>query len=58
MGFPCVSDGKESTCIEGDLGSIPGFRRSLVEGKVYPLQYFGFENSMDCIAHGVTKSQT
>ena len=28
------------------------------EGKVYPLQYSGLENSMDCIVHGVTKSQT
>ena len=24
----------------------------------YPLQYSGLENSVDCIAHGVTKSQT
>ena len=24
----------------------------------YPLQYSGLENSMDCIAHGVTKSRT
>ena len=24
----------------------------------YPLQYSGLENSMDCIVHGVTKSQT
>ena len=24
----------------------------------YPLQYSGLENSMDCIAHGVAKSQT
>ena len=28
------------------------------EGKSYPLQYSGLENSMDCIAPGVTKSQT
>ena len=26
--------------------------------KGYPLQYSGLENSMDCIVHGVTKSQT
>ena len=25
MGFPGDSDGKESTCNVGDLGSIPGF---------------------------------
>ena len=28
------------------------------EGKDYVLQYPGLENSMDCIAHGVAKSQT
>ena len=39
-------------------GSIPGSGRSAGEGKGYPLQYSGLENSMDCIVHGVTKSQT
>ena len=28
------------------------------EGKGYQLQYSGLENSVDCIAHGVAKSQT
>ena len=42
----------------GDLGSIPGLGRSPGEGKGYPLQYFGLENSMDCIVHGVAKSWT
>ena len=42
----------------GDLGSVSGFGRSPREGKGYPLQYSGLENSMDCIVHGVTKSQT
>ena len=28
------------------------------EGNSYPLQYSGLENSMGCIIHGVTKSQT
>ena len=32
MGFPGGSDGKESTCNAGDLGSIPGLRRSPGEG--------------------------
>ena len=36
----------------GDLGSIPGLGRSPGEGKDYPLQYSGLENSMDCIAGG------
>ena len=42
----------------GDLGSIPGLGRSPGEGKGYPLQYSGLENLMDCIVHGVAKSQT
>ena len=42
----------------GDLGSIPGLGRSRGEGKGYPLQYSGLENSMDCTVHGVSKSQT
>ena len=57
LGFPCGSAGKQSTCNVGDLGLIPGLGRSLGEGKGYPLQYSGLENSMDCI-HGVAKSQT
>ena len=39
LGFPGGSDGKESTCNEGDLGSIPGLGRSAGEGINYPLQY-------------------
>ena len=58
LGFPCGSAGKESTCDAGDLGSIPGLRRSPGEGKGYPLQYSGLENSTDCIVHGVSKSRT
>ena len=58
MGFPCGSAGKESTCNAGGLGSIPGLGRSPGEGKGYPLQYSGLENSMDYSVHGVVKSQT
>ena len=58
LGFPDSSVGKESTYNAGDLGLIPGLGRSPGEGKDYPLQYSGLENSMDCIAHGVTKSRT
>ena len=36
----------------------PWVGRSLGEGKGYPLQYSGQENSMDCIVHGGAKSQT
>ena len=42
----------------GDLGSIPGLGKSPGEGKGYPLLYSDLENSMDCIARGITKSQT
>ena len=49
MGFPGGSDNKESTCNVGDLGLIPGLGRSPGEGKGYPLQYSGLENSMDYI---------
>ena len=44
MGFPDVSDGKESSCNVGDLGSILGSRRSPGEGNDYPLQYSYLEN--------------
>ena len=58
LGFPDSSVSKESTCNSGDLGLIPGLGRSPGEGKGYPFQYPGLENPMDCIVHGVTKSQT
>ena len=58
MGFPGGSAGKESTCNAVYLALIPGLGRSPGEGNSYPLQYFGLENSMDCIVHGVTKSWT
>ena len=58
LGFPCGSPSKESTYNAGDLGLIPGLRRYSGEGKGYPLQYSGLQNSMDCIVHVATKSQT
>ena len=54
----CGSAGKESACNSGDPGSIPGSGRSPGEGKGYPFQYSGLENSVDCVVHGVTKSRT
>ena len=59
-GFPCGSAGRESACNVGDLGLIPGLERSSGggEGKGYPLQCSGLENSMDCIVYGVAMSQT
>ena len=63
MGFPGGSDGKESACSAGDLGSIPGSGESPGEGNVNPLQYSCLENSVDrgawpAVVHGVAKSQT
>ena len=46
------SAGKESACNAGDLGSIPGLGKAPGEGKGYPLQYPGLENSMDFIVQG------
>ena len=57
QGSPHSSVGKESACDTGDPGLIPGSGRSPGEGIGYPLQYSGLENAMDCIVHGVTKSQ-
>ena len=62
MGFPGGSDSKESTCSEGDLGSIPGLGRSPGGEHGNPLQYSCLENPMDrgawqATVHEVTKSQ-
>ena len=52
LGLPCSSSGKESAYSVEDLRSIPGLGRSPGEGKGYPLQCSGLENSMDRIVHG------
>ena len=62
-GFPGGSDGKESACNTGDLGSIPGLGRSPRKGDGNPLQYSYLENPMDrrdcqALVHRVAKSQT
>ena len=58
-GFSRDSAGKESACNSEDLGSIHGLGRSPGEGKCYPLQYSGLENSVDSIlSMGLQKSQT
>ena len=46
-GFPGGSDGKESACNVGDLGSICGLGRSPGGGHGKPFQYSCLENSMD-----------
>ena len=53
LGFPGGSDGKESACNAGDLGSIPGLGSSPGEGNGYPLQYSCLENPMDRGAFGL-----
>ena len=47
MGFSGGSDGKESACNAGGMGSIPGSGRSLGEGNVYLFQDSCLENPMD-----------
>ena len=61
--FPGGSDGKESACSAGDLGSIPGSGRSPGGGNGNPLQYSFWENSMhrgawQVTVHRVPKSWT
>ena len=63
MDLPCSSDGEESACNAGDLGSIPGLGRSPGDGNGNSLQYSCLENPMDRGAWqaticGVEKSQT
>ena len=58
LGVTCGSAGKESACNVGNLGLIPGLGRSPGEGKGYPLQYFGLENSMDYSPWGHKESDT
>ena len=60
MGFPGGSDGEESACNVGDLGSIPRSGRSPGEGHGNPLWYPCLENPTDrgawwATVHGVTR---
>ena len=62
-GFPGSSNGKDSACNAGDLGSMPDLGRSPGEGNGNLLKYSCLENSMDrgiqqATVHGVAKSQT
>ena len=51
-GFPGGSDGKESACNAGALGSIPGVGRYPREGDGYPHKYSCLGNPMDRGAWG------
>ena len=60
MVFPGGSDAKESTCNAGDLGLIPGLRRSAGGGVATRSSIFAWRIPMDreawrAIVHGVTK---
>ena len=61
--LPGGSYSKESAYNAGDLGLIPGLRRSSAEESSNPLQYSCLENLMDrgawrATVHGVTKGRT
>ena len=61
--FPGGSDGKESACNVGDLGSIPGLGRSPGAGNCNPLQSSCLGSPMDrgawrATVHGVAKNLT
>ena len=58
-GVSCISGGFFTKCAirEAQL-QYKVNKIAFGEGKSYPLQYSGLENSKDCIVHGVTKCQT
>ena len=63
MGFPGGSDGNESACNVGDLGSIPGLGRSPGGGHGNPLQYSCLKDphgprSLRAAVRGFVMSQT
>ena len=64
LGSPHGSDGEESVCNAGDLGSIPGLGTSPGEGNGNSIQNSGLKNSMNrrgawqATVHGVLKSWT
>ena len=60
LGFPHSSVGKSSACNAGDLGSIPGSRRSPGEGNGNRFQYSCPDNPMDrgawrATVHGIAR---
>ena len=62
-GFLDGSDGKDSACIAGDPGLIPGWGESPGEGNGNPLQYPCLGNPLDrgawqATVPGVSKSWT
>ena len=59
MGFPGGSDGKESACIAGHLGSIPGLGRSPKEDMATHSSILAMDRgAWQATVHGVAKSRT
>ena len=63
MGFPGGSDGKESACNAGDLGSIPGLERCLGGGQATHSIILAWRIPMErgawgATVDGVAKSRT
>ena len=63
MGFPGVSDSKESTYNAEDLGSVPGWEDPLEEGMATSSSILAWRIPMDggarrATVHGVSESQT
>ena len=58
MDFPGGSNGKESACNVGHLGSIPSWEDPLEEGMATHSSILAWRIPMDRGAHGVTMSQT
>ena len=62
MSFPGGLDGKESACIAGDMGLIPGLGRPLKEGMATHSSILAWRIPMDrgawwATVPGVTKSR-
>ena len=63
VGFPDVSGGKESACMQETLVQSLSQEDLLEKGMAHPLQYSYLENSMDkgfwqATVHGVAKNWT
>ena len=66
LGFPVGSDGKESACNAGNLGSIPGLGRSPEKGMATHSSILAWKIPMDregyspwgCEKSGITKHST
>ena len=58
LDFPVAQPVKNPPTVRETWVWSLGWQDPLGEGKGNPLQYSGLKNSLDCIVHGVAKSQT